>query len=457
MAKINANYEAVYILNPSLSEEQIAALVDQLLYAGEEGWSSQARLIGILGTLLPIIQRYRLGEKEMLGDRGEWLPLLTGEVPDQRQRDWLLGVCLKMSGSMDQRRVSTAKRLVEEAERYIREAREEIAGSLKGKEKEIVFTSGGTESNNMALIGAAMAARRKGNHLITTCIEHASVYNTMSFLEEQGFRITYLPVDQDGIVSLDALREAICDDTILVSIMYVNNEMGAVEPVAEIGKLIKSIRPDIYFHVDAIQAYGKYVIRPKKEGIDLMSVSGHKIHGPKGVGFLYVDEKVRIKPIIFGGGQQKGMRSGTENVPGCAGLGMAVREIYKDHDERVERLYALKDRLVQGLSSLEGVTVHGRTGRDSAPQIVSAGFEGVRAEVLLHALEDRGIYVSSGSACSSNHPGVSGTLRGIGVRESLLDSTLRFSFGVFNTEDEVDYCLEVLRELLPVLRRYRRA
>lgn len=150
---------------------------------------------------------------------------------------------------------------------------------------------------------------------ITTCIEHASVYNTMSFLEEQGFRITYLPVDQDGIVSLDALREAICDDTILVSIMYVNNEMGAVEPVAEIGKLIKSIRPDIYFHVDAIQAYGKYVIRPKKEGIDLMSVSGHKIHGPKGVGFLYVDEKVRIKPIIFGGGQQKGMRSGTENVP----------------------------------------------------------------------------------------------------------------------------------------------
>ena len=300
-----------------------------------------------------------------------------------------------------------------EAERYIREAREEIAGSLKVKEKEIVFTSGGTESNNMALIGAAMAARRKGNHLITTCIEHASVYNTMSFLEEQGFRITYLPVDQDGIVSMDALREAIC--------------------------------------------YGKYVIRPKKEGIDLMSVSGHKIHGPKGVGFLYVDEKVRIKPIIFGGGQQKGMRSGTENVPGCAGLGMAVREIYKDHDERVERLYALKDRLVQGLSSLEGVTVHGRTGRDSAPQIVSAGFEGVRAEVLLHALEDRGIYVSSGSACSSNHPGVSGTLRGIGVRESLLDSTLRFSFGVFNTEDEVDYCLEVLRELLPVLRRYRRA
>ncbi len=212
-----------------------------------------------------------------------------------------------------------------EAERYIREARRR-SQALKVKEKEIVFTSGGTESNNMALIGAAMAARRKGNHLITTCIEHASVYNTMSFLEEQGFRITYLPVDQDGIVSLDALREAICDDTILVSIMYVNNEMGAVEPVAEIGKLIKSIRPDIYFHVDAIQAYGKYVIRPKKGASISCPSAAIRSTDPREPGLLYVDEKVRIKPIIFGGSQQKGMRSGTENVPGCAGLGMAVRD-----------------------------------------------------------------------------------------------------------------------------------
>jgi len=344
-----------------------------------------------------------------------------------------------------------------EAENYVKAAREEIAKSLKVKEKEILFTSGGTESNNMALIGTALANRRAGNHLITTCIEHASIYNTMGFLEEMGFRITYLPVDKNGHVSLEALKEAICDDTILVSVMYVNNEMGAVEPIEEIAKIIKEKKPSAYFHVDAIQAYGKYVIRPKKLGIDLMSVSGHKIHGPKGTGFLYIDERVKIKPIIYGGGQQKGMRSGTENVPGCAGLGMAVKEIYKDHEERVNRLYALKDRLVQGLSQLDGVTVHGLTGRDSAPQIVSAGFEGVRAEVLLHALEDKGIYVSSGSACSSNHPGVSGTLKGIGVKDSLLDSTLRFSFGVYNTEEEVDYCLEALKELLPMLRRYRRA
>ncbi|MBQ1240351.1 MAG: cysteine desulfurase [Lachnospiraceae bacterium] len=344
-----------------------------------------------------------------------------------------------------------------EAENYIKSAREEIAKSLKVKDKEIIFTSGGTESNNMALIGVAMANKRAGNHLITTGIEHASIYNTMIFLEEQGFRVTYLPTDENGHVSLDALREAICDETILISIMYVNNEMGAVEPIEEIAKIIKEKKSKAYFHVDAIQAYGKYVIRPKKMGIDLMSVSAHKIHGPKGVGFLYVDEKVKIKPIIFGGGQQKNMRSGTENVPGCAGMGMAVKEMYTNHEAKVEQIYALKDRMVKGLQEIEGVTVHGLTGRDSAPQIVSAGFEGVRAEVLLHALEDRGVYVSSGSACSSNHPGISGTLKGIGVKDSLLDSTLRFSFGLFNTEDDVDYCLEQLRELLPMLRRYRRA
>lgn len=344
-----------------------------------------------------------------------------------------------------------------EAERYIKEARAEIAKSLRVQEKEILFTSGGTESNNLALIGTALANKRTGNHLITTCIEHASIYNTMSFLEEMGFRITYLPVDRCGHVSLEALKEAVCDETILVSVMYVNNEMGAVEPIEEIAKVIREKKKDVYLHVDAIQAYGKYVIRPKKQGIDMLSVSGHKIHGPKGVGFLYVDERVKIKPLMFGGGQQKGMRSGTENVPGCAGLGAAVKEIYKDHEAKIDHLYALKERLVRGLLELDGVTVHGLTGRDSAPQIVSAGFEGVRAEVLLHALEDRGVYVSSGSACSSNHPGVSGTLRGIGVPASLLDSTLRFSFGVFNTEDEVDYCLKQLRELLPVLRKYRRA
>lgn len=342
-----------------------------------------------------------------------------------------------------------------EAERLIKEARAEIAKSLKVQEKEILFTSGGTESNNTALIGAAFANQRAGKHLITTGVEHASIYNTMEFLREQGFEITYLPVDSYGCISLEELAQAVREDTILVSVMYVNNEIGAVEPVEEISKVIKAKNPKTLFHVDAIQAYGKYAIRPKKQGIDLLSVSGHKIHGPKGVGFLYIDEKAKVRPLLFGGGQQKGMRSGTENVPGCAGLGAAVREVYTDHEAKIERMYQLRERLIAGLKELPGVTINGHEGRENAPQIVSASFEGVRSEVLLHALEDRGVYVSSGSACSVNHPGVSGTLKGIGVKKELLDSTIRFSFGLFNEPEEADYCLEVLREVLPVLRRYR--
>lgn len=342
-----------------------------------------------------------------------------------------------------------------DAENIIKEARKEIAASLKVQEKEILFTSGGTESNNMALIGTALANSRAGKHLITTAVEHPSVYNTMSWLQEQGFEITYLPVDKDGCISLRELNDAVREDTILVSVMYVNNEIGAVEPVEEISRCIKKKNPGTYLHVDAIQAYGKYRIRPKRQGIDLLTVSGHKIHGPKGIGFVYIDEKVKIRPIIFGGGQQKGMRAGTENVPGCAGLRAAVKEIYRDHAERVERLYALRERLIIGLKAMDGVTINGREDRRNAPQIVSAAFEGVKSEVLLHALEEKGIYVSSGSACSSSHPGVSSTLKAIGLEKELQDSAIRFSLGAFNTEEEVDYALEMLREVLPVLRRYR--
>ncbi len=341
------------------------------------------------------------------------------------------------------------------AENLIREAKQTIADTLKVQEKEILFTSGGTESNNMALIGTALANRRAGKHLITTGVEHPSIYNTMSFLEEMGFEVTYLPVDSKGHISLEELEDAIREDTILVSVMYVNNEVGAVEPIEDIGKCIKKKNPKTLFHVDAIQAYGKYKIRPKKQGIDLLSVSGHKIHGPKGVGFLYIRDGVKIRPIIFGGGQQKGMRSGTENVPGCVGLGVAAKEAYKDFDERIEKLYTLREHLIKGLKTLDGVTINASEDRTGAPQIVSASFENVRSEVLLHALEDREVYVSSGSACSSNHPGISGTLKGIGVKKELLDSTIRFSLGDLNTEEEVDYAIDVLKELLPVLRKYQ--
>ena len=342
-----------------------------------------------------------------------------------------------------------------EAENLIREAKKAIADTLKVQEKEILFTSGGTESNNTALIGTALANRRAGKHLITTGVEHPSIYNTMSFLEEMGFEVTYLPVDHLGHISLEDLEKAIREDPILVSVMYVNNEVGAVEPIEAISQCIKKKNPKTLFHVDAIQAYGKYKIRPKKQGIDLLSVSGHKIHAPKGVGFLYIRDGVKIRPILFGGGQQKGMRSGTENVPGCVGLGVAAREAYKDFDARIEKLYTLREHLIAGLKPLGGVTINGSEDRTNAPQIVSASFEGVRSEVLLHALEDKGVYVSSGSACSSNHPGISGTLKGIGVKKELLDSTIRFSLGDLNTEEEVDYAIGVLGELLPVLRRYQ--
>ena len=344
-----------------------------------------------------------------------------------------------------------------EAEQYGKEAAMRIAKTLKVKEKEIIFTSGGTESNNMALIGAALAGQRAGKHIISTRIEHASVYQPLAFLETLGFEVTYLHTDRQGHISLEELEQSIRPDTILVSVMYVNNEMGAIEPVEEIASLVHQKGKNIIFHVDAIQAYGKMEIRPKKQGIDLLSVSGHKIHGPKGVGFLYIDEKVRIKPLLYGGGQQRDLRSGTENVPGIAGLGLAAEEMYRDHKGKVARITELKDYFIDRVQELEGVTVNSLKKSAGAPQIASVSFKGVRSEVLLHALEDKGIYVSSGSACSSNHPAISGTLRAIGVEKDLLDSTLRFSFGLFNTKEEVDICISALEELLPVLRKYYRA
>ncbi len=342
------------------------------------------------------------------------------------------------------------------AENYIKEARKRIAATLKAEEKEILFTSGGTESNNMALIGAALANKRAGNHIVTTSIEHASVSAAAAYLEELGFRVTYLSVDSDGIISLDELKEAVCSETILVSLMMVNNEIGAVEPIAEAAKIIKAKNPNTLLHVDAIQAYGKYRIYPKKLGIDLLSVSGHKIHAPKGTGFLYIKDKTKIKPLIYGGGQQKGMRSGTENVPGAAALGEAAMEIYEDFDEKTEHLYRLKERFIEGVTQIEGVRVNGKTGRDSAPQIVSVSVEGVRSEVLLHALEEKEIYVSAGSACSSNKPAPSKTLQGIGLTKERLESTVRFSFCVNTTEAEIDYSVEQMKEIVPFYRRFIR-
>lgn len=343
-----------------------------------------------------------------------------------------------------------------ESEQYIRHAREIIARTLKVQEKEILFTSGGTESDNIALIGTAFANFRSGNHIITTKIEHPAILQTCAYLETQGFEVTYLPVDSNGVISLRDLEQAMTRQTILVSIMHTNNEIGSVQPIAEAGALIKRINPNTVFHVDAVQAFGKFRIYPKKLNVDLLSVSAHKIHGPKGVGFLYMNEKVKVKPIIYGGGQQKGMRSGTENVPGVAGMALAIEEIYKDFEEKTEYLYSIKDRFIKGLEGLEGVRVNGPEGRDGAPHVVSVSIAGIRSEVMLHALEDRGIYVSAGSACASNKPATSATLKAIGVEKQYLDSTLRFSFSVLTTEEEIDYTLRQMYDMIPMLRRYTR-
>ena len=343
-----------------------------------------------------------------------------------------------------------------QAEKYIRYAKDVIARNLKVNEKEIFFTSGGTESDNLALIGCARANCRSGRHLITTQIEHPAVLKTMKHLEEEGFRVTYLPVDQMGCIHLEDLQRAITGETILVSIMHTNNEVGSMQPIAQAGALIKKMNPNILFHVDAVQGYGKFRIYPKKMKIDLLSVSGHKIHGPKGVGFLYVDEKVKIKPILFGGGQQNGIRSGTENVPAVAGLAKAVELVYGNLDQEIEKLYRIKRAFVEGVQKIDDVIVNGHLDETGAPHVVSVSIRGVRSEVLLHALEDQGIYVSAGSACSARKPQPSATLRAMGVSEELLGSTIRFSFSVFTTMEEINYTLQTMYDIIPMLRRYTR-
>ena len=343
-----------------------------------------------------------------------------------------------------------------EAEKYVREAAQILAKILKVNEKEIIFTSGGTESNNLALFGGADANKRSGNHIITTSVEHAAVGQPAERLEQMGYEVTIVPVDHRGVVQLEALEKALRPDTILVSTMYVNNEVGAVMPVEEIAKLVHEKSPKALYHVDAIQAFGKYRIYPKKAGIDMLSVSSHKIHGPKGVGFLYINEKARIQPQILGGGQQAGMRSGTDNVPGIAGLGVAAKMVYTDFDKKIEHMYQLKERLAEGFLKLPDVRLNGMEIREGAPQILSASFLGVRSEVLLHTLEEKGIYVSAGSACSSHKRKAAGTLSAMGMEAAQRESTLRFSFSEKNTFEEVDYALEVIGQVLPMLRRYSR-
>lgn len=342
------------------------------------------------------------------------------------------------------------------AERRVLEAKKTLAGLLKVKEKNLYFTSCGTESDNLAIIGGAMAAQRRGRHLITTRIEHPAVLEAMKYLEAQGFEITYLGVDRDGLVSAEEAAAAVRPDTILVSVMHTNNEIGSVQPIEEIGRAVKAVNPRVLFHVDAVQGFGKSLILPKRMHIDLLAASGHKIHGPKGVGLLYVADGVRLEPLLHGGGQQGGMRSGTENVPGIAGMALAAKLLCGNLDEDRQRLFAMKNRLIDRLREIPDIEFNGRTDETAAPHILSVRVRGVRAEVLLHALEDKGIYVSSGSACSSNHPRPSETLAAIGTPASEMDNSIRMSLSVMNTMEEMDEAAQAVGEIVPLLRKYIR-
>ena len=350
------------------------------------------------------------------------------------------------------------------AEKYVRKATEQVAAALKAKPSEILFTSGGTESDNLALIGIAMANRRAGRHIITTRIEHPAVLNTVKYLESQGFEIDYLGVDEYGVISLDELRDKLRDDTILVSIMHTNNEVGSVEPIAEAGEIIKKNNPNTVFHVDAVQGFGKAEIYPHKMNIDLLSISGHKIHGPKGIGVLYIGDKTRVIPISYGGGQQGGLRNGTLNTPGIAGIGLAAEMITHDLKASRERLYELKGFFLQEVAKIDGVGVNGcPAGSDgeydvtgTAPHIINISIDKVRSEVMLHALEDKGIYVSAGSACASHSKKESSTLKAMGADAATMDGALRLSMSEFTTREELEYTLETLRELIPFYSRFTR-
>lgn len=328
-----------------------------------------------------------------------------------------------------------------EAEKLVKFSKETIAQTLKADPNEIFFTSGGTESDNLALRGTVKAHR--GKHILTTPVEHPAVLSTLEYLAECGCKIEKIPVKRDGIIDTDAFSKMLKPDTVLVSVMYVNNETGAVQPLREIGKIYKSRNPKGVFHADAVQAYGKFPFTALQTGADLISLSSHKIHGPKGVGAVYVKNGTRLAPIIFGGGQQKNLRPGTENVHGIYGFGIAAKLSNTNISEKEEKMRQLREKLEKEIEkNIPDVKIN--TPKTSAPHILSVSFSGTKSEVLLHSLENEGIYVSSGSACSSHKNGPSYVLTSMGLDRNLIDGTLRMSLSEFTTEDEIDYVLKVL-------------
>lgn len=337
------------------------------------------------------------------------------------------------------------------AERLMKEARQKISKILKLKNNgEIIFTSGGTEANNLAIKGIVESYQNRGNHLITTEIEHSSVHNVFKYLEDKGFEVTYLPVDKKGFISLDDLRQAIREKTILVSIMHVNNELGSIQPIKKSAEVIKEENHKTFFHVDAIQSFGKISVTPVKMGIDLLSISGHKFHGPKGIGALYIKEGLNINPILHGGGQEGNIRSGTENTPGITGLTPALNGLpeLNSREQIDNKLRKLRDYCIEQLQDrseqLPEYRINTPIDRGAAPHIISISFAGLKGEVIIHSLESEGIYLSTGSACHSQKNDKSSVLEAIGLPGRFLHGTIRISFSRFNTKDEIDHFIDTL-------------
>lgn len=338
-----------------------------------------------------------------------------------------------------------------EAKQALEEARRQVAELIGATPQEVTFTSGGTEADNLAILGTTEAMRKKGKHLITSAIEHHAVLETFEYLEKNGFELTVIPVDSEGIVSVEHVRKAVRPDTILISVMHANNEVGSIQPIIEIGNLAKEL--GITFHVDAVQSFGKIPINVKEMNIDLMTVSSHKIYGPKGVGALYIRKGVRIVPLAHGGSQEKKRRSGTENTPGIIGFGKACELIGKQMAEEAKLQTKLRDKLMNGiLERIEYVKVNGPLGEKRLPNNVNVSIRFVEGESLLLSLDMLGIAASSGSACTSGSLDPSHVLLAMGLVHEIAHGSLRFSLGRQNTEEEIDYVLEQLPKIVERLR-----
>ncbi|MGX4598471.1 cysteine desulfurase family protein [Faecalimicrobium sp. JNUCC 81] len=337
-----------------------------------------------------------------------------------------------------------------EVEKNIKSIRQDIARSISAKDKEIYFTSGGTESNNTIIRGVANLYKKRKNHIISTKIEHPSVLDTLKDLESEGFEVTYLDVNENGIIDIEEFKKSLKSTTSLVTMMHVNNEIGAIEPIQEVGKHLKTLNDKVYLHVDAVQSYGKINFKPSRYNIDFMSVSGHKLHGPKGIGFMYIKENNRLKPLLTGGGQEIGIRSGTENVPGIYGLGEAIKITNKDLDKNIEKIDNLKNILKEGLlENIDDIKIN--SSDDGVCHILNVSFRGIKGEVLLHYLEQKGIYVSTGSACSSKKKG-SHVLNAIKLNPDEIEGAIRFSLSDMNNEEEILETIKIVKELVNDLR-----